>query len=83
VEPSAAGFTRRRRGKGFGYLDVRGRTIDDPQTLRRIRSLAIPPAWTDVWIVPTRGAIFRRWGPMPPDGASTCTTLAGASGATG
>jgi DNA topoisomerase I len=52
VEPSAAGFTRRRRGTGFGYLDVRGRTIDDPQTLRRIRSLAIPPAWTDVWICP-------------------------------
>jgi DNA topoisomerase IB len=52
VEPTVAGFTRRRRGKGFSYLDARGRSIDDPQTLQRIRSLAIPPAWTDVWICP-------------------------------
>ncbi len=52
VEPTVAGFTRRRRGKGFSYLDARGRALDDPQTLQRIRSLAIPPAWTDVWICP-------------------------------
>jgi DNA topoisomerase IB len=52
VEPTAAGWTRRRRGRGFGYLDARGRPIRDPETLRRIKGLAIPPAWTDVWICP-------------------------------
>ena len=50
VEPSTPGYTRRRRGKGFSYLDARGRTIEDADTLQRIRSLAIPPAWIDVWI---------------------------------
>jgi len=52
VEPTTAGYTRRKRGKGFSYLDGAGRTIEDGQTLRRIRSLAIPPAWSDVWICP-------------------------------
>ena len=52
VEPTVAGYTRRKRGKGFGYLDARGRAIEDPQTVERIRALAIPPAWTDVWICP-------------------------------
>src|SRR5690242_7891986 len=46
------GISRRRSGKGFSYRDPDGRTIRDPATLRRIASLAIPPAWTDVWISP-------------------------------
>ena len=46
------GITRRRRGRGFGYLDVAGEPVRDQTRLRRIRSLAIPPAWTDVWICP-------------------------------
>jgi len=41
---------RRRRGRGFEYLDGRGRPIRDEATLDRIRSLAIPPAWREVWI---------------------------------
>lgn len=44
------GIRRRRHGRGFTYLDHDGATITDPETLARIRSLAIPPAWTDVWI---------------------------------
>jgi DNA topoisomerase-1 len=52
VEPTAIGWTRRRRGKGFSYVDVSGRLIDDTAALARIRSLAIPPAWCDVWICP-------------------------------
>jgi DNA topoisomerase IB len=52
VDPSRPGFTRRKRGKGFEYLDQRGRRIDDDATIERIRKLAIPPAWTDVWISP-------------------------------
>jgi DNA topoisomerase IB len=41
---------RRRRGRGFEYLDELGRRIDAPDTLDRIRELTIPPAWEDVWI---------------------------------
>jgi DNA topoisomerase-1 len=46
------GITRRRSGKGFTYRDADGTTIRDRDTLERIRALAIPPAWTDVWICP-------------------------------
>jgi len=44
---------RRRAGKGFVYFDARGRRIADPEVLRRIKALAIPPAWTNVWICPS------------------------------
>src|SRR5207302_10258997 len=44
------GIRRVRRGRGFEYRDPAGETITDEQTLARIASLAIPPAWTDVWI---------------------------------
>ena len=46
------GYSRRRAGKGFSYRDAEGATIRDPNVLARIRSLAVPPAWTDVWICP-------------------------------
>src|SRR3954452_20715788 len=49
---SAAGIRRRRRGKGFEYLDQDGSRLTDEETLARIRELAIPPAWKDVWICP-------------------------------
>ncbi|MCU1489285.1 MAG: topoisomerase [Acidimicrobiaceae bacterium] len=45
-------ITRRRIGKGFSYHWSSGGTVDDPDVLARIRALAIPPAWTDVWICP-------------------------------
>ncbi|MFI9489639.1 DNA topoisomerase IB [Promicromonospora sp. NPDC052451] len=41
---------RRRRGRGFSYTDHRGARITDAATLARLRALAVPPAWTDVWI---------------------------------
>jgi len=40
------------RGHGFNYVDADGRPVTDEKTLDRIRTLAIPPAWTDVWISP-------------------------------
>lgn len=46
------GIRRRRAGRGFSYVDARGRRVRDRTTLERIRALAIPPAWTDVWIAP-------------------------------
>lgn len=45
------GLRRIRRGKGFSYVDVDGHPVD-AQERARIASLAIPPAWTDVWINP-------------------------------
>ena len=44
------GITRRRRGSGFEYVDRRGQRVTDPDTLSRVKSLAIPPAWTEVWV---------------------------------
>lgn len=44
------GILRRRAGKGFWYVDPGGEKVSNFQTLARIRALAIPPAWTDVWI---------------------------------
>ena len=47
---SGPAIRRRRAGKGFVYLDAKGRRVANADTLKRIRSLVIPPAWTDVWI---------------------------------
>jgi DNA topoisomerase I len=52
VDCSGPGIRRRRRGKGFEYLDEDGRRIEEPTVLERIRELAIPPAWEEVWICP-------------------------------
>ena len=51
VSDGDPGFTRRRRGRGFQYLSSRGRPLSKRQR-DRISALAIPPAWTDVWICP-------------------------------
>ena len=50
VTDDEPGIRRRKRGKGFTYADPQGRAVKDEKTLERIRKLAIPPAWTDVWI---------------------------------
>jgi DNA topoisomerase-1 len=52
VDCSDSGITRRRRGRGFEYLDQNGNRIQDTDVLARINQLAIPPAWQDVWICP-------------------------------
>ena len=52
ADPSRPGFTRRRAGKGFVYLDEAGARIADIEVIERIKSLVIPPAWKDVWICP-------------------------------
>ena len=52
VSDAHPGIRRRRRGKGFAYLGLDNRKITDQAELKRIASLAIPPAYTDVWICP-------------------------------
>ncbi len=44
------GYTRRRRGRGWSYHDDRGDAVTQPRLKERFAALAIPPAWTDVWI---------------------------------
>jgi len=50
VSDDRPGIRRRKWGKGFTYVDPQGATVRDRRILERIRSLAVPPAWTDVWI---------------------------------
>jgi DNA topoisomerase I len=50
VDCAAAGINRRRRGRGFEYVDENGERIEDPDIVERIRALAIPPGWEDVWV---------------------------------
>ena len=52
VSDEAPGITRRRAGSGFAYRAADGAPLRDRETLARIRALAIPPAWRDVWICP-------------------------------
>jgi DNA topoisomerase IB len=49
-DPAGTGIRRRRRGRGFSYLDADSAAISDPEVLARIKALVIPPAWEDVWI---------------------------------
>jgi DNA topoisomerase-1 len=50
VRADSPGIVRRRAGRGFSYAHPSGRPVRDATTLDRIKALAIPPAWTEVWI---------------------------------
>ena len=52
VSDARPGIRRRKSGKGFLYTRVDGSRLSEPDVLRRIKALAVPPAWTDVWICP-------------------------------
>lgn len=51
-DSSGPGIRRVRSGRGFGYRDADGTTVTDRELRRRLDALAIPPAWTEVWICP-------------------------------
>jgi DNA topoisomerase-1 len=51
-DSAGRGIHRLKSGKGFTYRDHSGETVTDPELRARIEHLAIPPAWTDVWIAP-------------------------------
>jgi DNA topoisomerase I len=53
VSDEQTGFSRQRKGDEFEYFDTKGKPIRDERRLLRIKRLAIPPAWTDVWICPS------------------------------
>jgi len=52
VSDEQPGIRRRKAGKGFTYVKPGGSKVSDEATLKRIKTLAVPPAWTDVWICP-------------------------------
>jgi DNA topoisomerase-1 len=52
LDARGPGITRRKRGRHFAYVDAAGKPVRDEAVLRRIRALAVPPAYTDVWISP-------------------------------
>ncbi|MEV4656219.1 DNA topoisomerase IB [Micromonospora sp. NPDC049301] len=51
-DPGRPGYGRRRRGRGWHFVDPTGAPVRDPDQLARLRELVIPPAWQDVWISP-------------------------------
>src|SRR5438876_7804322 len=53
VSDDQPGYTRKARGDDFEYFDTEGKPIRDEQRLLRVKRLAIPPAYTDVWICPS------------------------------
>lgn len=62
ITDDVPGITRRSCAAGFVYVDARGRRVRNPVDLERIRSLAIPPAWIDVWIAPAPEAHIQATG---------------------
>ena len=50
VSDDERGYTRRRHGRGFSYLDHEGTRVSDPEERARIEAIVIPPAWQEVWI---------------------------------
>jgi DNA topoisomerase I len=52
VSDARLGIRRKKTGKGFTYTRADGSKLSESDVLKRIRALAIPPAWTDVWICP-------------------------------
>jgi DNA topoisomerase-1 len=62
VSDNRAGIRRKESGKGFTYVRPDGTKLSDSHVVRRIRSVAIPPAWTDVWICPFADGHFQATG---------------------
>src|SRR5215813_3571654 len=50
ITDASPGIRRKRIGSGFRYVNSDGKPVKKPEDLQRIKSLAIPPAWRDVWI---------------------------------
>ena len=77
VADDEPGISRLRFGKSFRYKSSSGAILKDDTTLGRIRSLVIPPAWTEVWICARPTGIFRRRGATLVGASSTATILVG------
>ena len=83
VRCTGPGISRRRQGRGFTYVHPNGQPLRDDATRERIRSLALQPAWEDVWICPDERGHLQAVGTDARAGSDTCTTRTGAFVATG
>lgn len=81
VSPNSSGWTRRRVGKGFVYLDATGERLC-AEEVDRCKSLVIPPAWEEVWICPHPNGHIQAVGVDAAGRGSTSTTLSGGSSGT-
>lgn len=54
VSDEEPGLGRKRSGKGWSYLGVDGKRVTDKRVRKRLEALTIPPAWTEVWICPSK-----------------------------
>src|SRR5262249_57637525 len=62
VPDEEPGLHRRRAGRSFRIVDAEGSSVRDAAVLERVRALAIPPAWTDVWICSSAGGHLQATG---------------------
>ncbi|HEX3035494.1 MAG TPA: DNA topoisomerase IB [Thermodesulfobacteriota bacterium] len=62
VSDQMPGFRRKRWGRGFTYIAPNGEYLRDPELRQRFEALAIPPAWTDVWICPKKNGHIQATG---------------------
>jgi DNA topoisomerase I len=62
VSDENPGIRRKKAGKGFVYIGPGGKKISEVSVLARLRALAVPPAWTDVWICPAAGGHIQATG---------------------
>lgn len=62
ISDETPGYSRRKRGRGFSYYAPDGSLVTDKKTRARLDTLAIPPAWTDVWISPARNGHIQATG---------------------
>src|SRR5918998_1681317 len=62
ADVTCEGIRRRRRGRGWEYLNPDGTRVDDAEVLGRINELVIPPAWQEVWICPFPGGHIQATG---------------------
>jgi len=62
VPSDAPGYTRKKSGAGFAFYDLEGRSIKSAPVVKRLQSLAIPPAWTEVWICPDESGYIQATG---------------------
>jgi DNA topoisomerase-1 len=78
VTDEQPGITRVVRGEGFAFRKPDGSAVTDERALERIRKLAIPPAWEDVWICPKANGHLQATGRDARAASSTATTRSSA-----
>src|SRR2546422_9563802 len=80
VSDALPGIRRKQAGRGFTYVGPDGDRISDRASLARIKSLAVPPAWTGVWVCPDPRGHIQANGPRRPGTQAVSLPRRGATG---